>query len=84
MDNISPQHYSRYELQPLDLITKNRLDFCRGNVVKYLLRHDSKNNLEDIKKAYVYFMQYVYQEYGKQGINAILSTEWNVTNINLE
>ena len=28
--------------------------YCKGNVLKYLWRHESKNGIEDIRKAQVY------------------------------
>ena len=51
---LSPSHYSRYKIQPLTFITENGLDFLTGNIIKYIMRHDAKNGLEDLKKARVY------------------------------
>lgn len=86
MDNkenlsISPVHYSVWKIQPLDFIRKNNIDFCRGNVIKYILRHEDKNGIEDLKKSYVYLMQHVYYVYGIEGINEISNTNWNVTSV---
>lgn len=80
MSNTSPKHYSNWTTQPLDFIRDNDIDFLRGNVIKYLLRHKEKNKLEDIQKAYVYLMQHVAKEYGIDGVNTVLETEWDVTN----
>ena len=51
---LSPGHYSRFKIQPLDFIAENNLDFLQGNVIKYVCRYDAKNGLEDLHKARVY------------------------------
>lgn len=45
-----PPHYKQF---PVEVITiTERLNFCLGNVVKYVLRADFKGSkLEDLKKA---------------------------------
>jgi len=48
---ISPQHYSKYKIQPIDFILANDLDFAQGNIIKYVLRYKDKNGLEDLQKA---------------------------------
>ena len=58
-DPVNPDHYSRYETQPIDSITGFvGLGFIVGNVIKYVLRYDAKNGLEDVKKAkrYIEFL----------------------------
>ena len=39
---------------PIEYITKNKLDFCEGNIVKYISRHEKKNGAEDIRKVIHY------------------------------
>lgn len=51
---LSPHHYSRWAIEPWDFISENKLDFLTGNVIKYIMRHDEKNGLEDLQKAKVY------------------------------
>lgn len=51
---IEPSHYTQFDIQPIDYIESNRLDFFEGNVVKYVSRYKSKNGLEDLKKAQFY------------------------------
>ena len=53
-ENISPNHYSRFVIEPIDFIERNNLGFAVGNVVKYVCRFDAKNGLEDLKKAQRY------------------------------
>lgn len=50
---VGGEHYKKLEIQPLDFIVRNHLEFTVGNVVKYLVR-DKGNRLEDLEKAYHY------------------------------
>lgn len=58
-DNINPQHYKVGGLEVIDIM-KAKLSptqfagFCKGNVIKYILRADHKNKAEDLKKAKFY------------------------------
>lgn len=49
-----PPYYSRWKIQPLDFAMANDLPFWLGNVLKYCMRYDQKNGLEDLYKARVY------------------------------
>lgn len=49
--STNPDHYSRWKIQPWDFISQNNLDFMRGNVIKYVMRYDAKNGVEDLIKA---------------------------------
>jgi len=54
-DNIKePKHYTQYRIEPIDFIISNNLDFCTGNIIKYVLRYNLKNGVEDLKKAKQY------------------------------
>lgn len=58
-DNVNlPHHYARFKIEPIRFICENGLNFFQGNIVKYTLRHDAKNGLEDIKKAIRYAQMY--------------------------
>lgn len=47
-----PAHYNQSSIQPVDVIENWRLGYHLGNVVKYVCRHQYKNNpVEDLKKA---------------------------------
>lgn len=54
-------HYTQWKIQPITFITANALNFCQGNVIKYVMRYKAKNGLEDLKKAKVY-IDYLIQE----------------------
>lgn len=60
-DNVrSPKHYKLdgLDIESIDIIRAvlgdGFKDFCRGNVIKYVLRANKKNGVEDLKKANVY------------------------------
>ena len=48
---VGGDHYQVQSIQPIDYILANELDFCEGNIVKYITRWKYKNGLEDLKKA---------------------------------
>ena len=47
-------HYKQMPIQPVEFITKNKIGYMEGNVIKYVCRHQHKNGAEDIKKAIHY------------------------------
>lgn len=54
-DNINHHsHYTDEKIEVADFITDKGLNFCRGNVVKYVARagkKDPKKEIEDLRKA---------------------------------
>lgn len=46
-----PKHYTRFKIEPIKFIVENELTFWQGSIIKYVLRYDAKNGLEDLKKA---------------------------------
>ena len=50
---VGGDHYKRApsNMQPWDIIDAWGLDFYAGNVVKYVLRHQHKAGVEDLRKA---------------------------------
>ena len=53
-DNVSPDYYARYDIEPVSFIMRNQIPFAEGSVIKYVLRHDMKGGAEDIDKAIRY------------------------------
>ena len=52
-----PSHYCTGKIEVIDFITDKKLDFCRGNAVKYIVRaglKDPNKEIEDLKKAIFY------------------------------
>lgn len=55
MSNVShPSHYTDGILPGECINYVKYLDFCRGNVIKYLWRSEGKNGMEDVKKSSQY------------------------------
>ena len=53
-ENVSPDYYARYDIEPISFIMRNQIPFAEGSVIKYVLRHDMKGGKEDIDKAIRY------------------------------
>jgi len=49
-----PPHYTQHKIEPIDFIIENELDFCTGNVVKYIMRFRKKNGIQDLMKEKQY------------------------------
>jgi hypothetical protein len=62
---IGGSHYKDFKIMPIEYITQNKLDFCEGNIVKYISRHEKKNGAEDIRKVIHYAELILEQKYGK-------------------
>ena len=67
-DNVnSPNHYKLdgLEFEAIDLIkatVKDFNSFCHGNIIKYVLRANKKNGIEDFKKAKKYIEMMIGEE----------------------
>ena len=47
-----PSHYNQGKIEVIDAIEDWDLNFCEGNVIKYVARHRHKSEpIEDLKKA---------------------------------
>lgn len=54
-DNIMhPQHYSRWKMEPIEFIAINNLPWWLANIIKYTMRFDAKDGLQDLYKARSY------------------------------
>lgn len=67
---ISPDHYKKGGLEVVDiwrakLTPEEFKGACKANILKYVLRADYKNHLEDLKKAAVY-LQWLIEAYEKE------------------
>ena len=63
---ISGNHYKNMPIQPLEFTHKNNLNFCQGNVIKYICRYKHKNGIEDLKKVKHYAELLAELEYGEK------------------
>ena len=51
---INPSHYRQGNIEVIDFILDQDMDYLEGNVVKYVSRYKYKNGLEDLHKALWY------------------------------
>ena len=65
-DQTSPKHYQT-KIQAIDFIQANNLNFCEGNVIKYVLRYREKGGKEDLLKARQY-IEYLIKDYKEKKI----------------
>jgi len=61
-------HYKNMAIQPIEFTHKNGLNFCQGNIIKYVTRYKHKNGLEDLKKAKHYIDLLIELEYKDSGL----------------
>lgn len=51
-DNVtSPPRYNYGNIEVIDYILDQDMDFLEGNIIKYVSRYKFKNGLEDLNKA---------------------------------
>jgi hypothetical protein len=48
---IRPAHYTKYKIDPWTFCMENELSLAVGSVIKYVVRHQDKNGVEDLNKA---------------------------------
>lgn len=62
-DITKPEHYcAGFQIEPLDYILKNGLDFLEGNIIKYISRYDMKGGVKDLNKAKFYLEKLIERE----------------------
>lgn len=54
-----PNHYARFKIEPVRFSVENNLNFFQANIVKYILRYDAKNGMEDLRKARRYLDMFI-------------------------
>lgn len=58
---VSPKHYTLGKIETWDFILDQKLNYCRGCALKYIVRagkKDKNKEIEDLNKA----IQYIYRE----------------------
>lgn len=53
-EQVGGDHYKNMNIQPIEYIIANDLNFCEGNIVKYITRYKQKGGREDIEKVIHY------------------------------
>ena len=51
---IGGNHYKSFVIAPIEFITKNKLSFIQGCIIKYICRFENKNGVEDLDKIIHY------------------------------
>lgn len=62
-NQVGGNHYKDCKIQPTEFIYANNIPFIEGNIIKYIVRHRSKNGIEDLKKARHYIDLLIEFEY---------------------
>ena len=67
MDPTNPSYYGHDQavVECIDYIESHAFDFLEGNVIKYVTRYESKNGLEDLRKASWYLQRLIKREEAK-------------------
>lgn len=56
---MANEHYTKYQIQPIEFITFNHLSFIEGNIIKYICRAEDKGTKnQDIGKVIHYLDLY--------------------------
>ena len=59
-----PSHYTQGKIECIDFIMDKKLNFCRGNAIKYIVRaglKDPTKEAEDLEKAVFYLNKEIKQ-----------------------
>ena len=51
---VGGNHYTKFNIQPYEFISKNDLSFFQGCVIKYVCRYKNKNGIQDLEKVIHY------------------------------
>lgn len=60
---VKPSHYTRWVIEPITFIMRNKMEFWRGNIIKYIARAGAKkydgmdeveSEITDLRKAIRY------------------------------
>lgn len=47
---VGGNHYKNFVIEPLEFLSKNKIPFAEGSIIKYILRK-KENRLQDLEKA---------------------------------
>jgi len=56
---INPNHYTQGNIEVIDFIEDQQMDYKEGNIIKYVSRYKFKNGLEDLEKAKWYLQRLI-------------------------
>ena len=58
-DKINPNHYKQGNIEVIDFILDQEMNYLEGNIIKYVSRYKDKNGLEDLHKAQWYIEELI-------------------------
>ena len=47
---VAGDHYKKLKIQPIDYILANNMQFCEGEIIKYISRWRDKGGIDDLRK----------------------------------
>lgn len=62
---VGGKHYISLEIQPWEVIDRNKMGFFDGNALKYLMRFRAKDGVKDLEKARHYLDKLIEMERGR-------------------
>jgi len=73
VDATNPGHYIDEKMEPIEVIDAMGISegFCVGNAIKYLMRFEHKNGVEDLRKARWYLNYAIAKKLGAACEDAI-------------
>ena len=63
---VGGTHYQDQAIEPIDYILGNRLEYCEGNIVKYISRYRHKGGKQDLEKVIHYAEFLIEKHYGEE------------------
>ena len=76
---VGGSHYKDMKIQPSEFINKNKLQFAEGNAIKYICRHGSKGQKQDLEKAKHYIDMIIERDYADEAKNSSVDSGVNIT-----
>ena len=67
MSTTNPQHYRQGEIEVIDLILDQKMDYLTASVQKYLARWRFKEGIEDLRKARWFLDKLIEQQMNNAG-----------------
>jgi len=65
---VGGDHYLKMKIQPSEFINRNKLQFAEGNAIKYICRHASKGEVQDLEKAKHYIDMIIERDYSHKDL----------------
>jgi hypothetical protein len=73
--SINPQHYRQGEIEVIDFILDQKMDYLTANVQKYIARWRFKEGIEDLRKARWFLDKLIEQQLNNADIDNKLNLD---------